>query len=526
MCYVISPYQAGRLIVGEIEVQVLRGCADQLSPENSVPRVTRPQGWWSNSVEILRPEGSFIKIWHGMLLASCVFAVFVDPFFFYLPVINEGNTCVVVDKKLKIVAISLRSFTDMIYLVNIALQFLCPYYKNKDSDTKPPRLVKDPQEIRKKYLSSYFAIDFLAILPIPQVLGAFWYFFSIERQTSCWYLACEKHDGCKLPSSFSCDDRGFGNDTFLNDDCPVQTPNNTLFDFGIFLEALQSDTVSSMDFLPKILFCFWWGLRNLSSYGSNLDSSPYIWENFFAIMISICGLFLFLYFIGNLQTTTSKQLQTVKDEKKKEKIKTKKESIELWIKRNGLECVLTREEDIMFRTLKEDIMFHIEQKLEEKDDVNVDNPFDLLPTYLKLKIKHHLCLPLLEKVPSQCLIKKLVYPCLEHVYYSKDNYIVRKGEPLDRMLLITEGVVWKLASNSEGTASSSEGTASSSWVCLEKGQFCGEELLEWEFKDSKVLISPMTLKTHTKVEGFVLMAKDLKDLLKGSSTFLESLYKS
>ncbi|KAB1205043.1 Cyclic nucleotide-gated ion channel 1 [Morella rubra] len=180
----------------------------------------------------------------------------------------------------------------------------------------------------------------------------------------------------------------------------------------------------------------------------------------------------------------------------------------------------------MFRTLKEDIMFHIEQKLEEKDDVNVDNPFDLLPTYLKLKIKHHLCLPLLEKVPSQCLIKKLVYPCLEHVYYSKDNYIVRKGEPLDRMLLITEGVVWKLASNSEGTASSSEGTASSSWVCLEKGQFCGEELLEWEFKDSKVLISPMTLKTHTKVEGFVLMAKDLKDLLKGSSTFLESLYKS
>ena len=38
-----------------------------------------------------------------------------------------------------------------------------------------------------------------------------------------------------------------------------------------------------------------------SSLGQNLETSPYIWENAFAVSISIIGLILFLYLIGNLQ---------------------------------------------------------------------------------------------------------------------------------------------------------------------------------------------------------------------------------
>lgn len=38
-----------------------------------------------------------------------------------------------------------------------------------------------------------------------------------------------------------------------------------------------------------------------SSFGQNLQTSHYFWENFFAVLISIFGLLLFSYFIGNLQ---------------------------------------------------------------------------------------------------------------------------------------------------------------------------------------------------------------------------------
>ena len=44
--------------------------------------------------------------------------------------------------------------------------------------------------------------------------------------------------------------------------------------------------------------------RACSSYGSNLQTSAYIWENVFALGISIFGLLLFLYLLGNLQVST------------------------------------------------------------------------------------------------------------------------------------------------------------------------------------------------------------------------------
>ena len=50
-----------------------------------------------------------------------------------------------------------------------------------------------------------------------------------------------------------------------NDFCPINPPNATVFDFGIFLGALQSGITASTDFPKKILLCFGWSLRNLRS---------------------------------------------------------------------------------------------------------------------------------------------------------------------------------------------------------------------------------------------------------------------
>ncbi|XP_065634439.1 cyclic nucleotide-gated ion channel 1 [Quercus suber] len=103
--------------------------------------------------------------------------------------------------------------------------------------------------------------NFFLYVLASHVLGAFWYFFSIQREMACWDIACENHPRC-VHSSLNCD-HSLGNYTFLNDFCPIKTPNTTLFDFGIYLEALQSGVAESTDFPQKFIQCFWWGLQNL-----------------------------------------------------------------------------------------------------------------------------------------------------------------------------------------------------------------------------------------------------------------------
>ena len=115
----------------------------------------------------LNPEGKYLQMWNMMFVLLCTIAVSVDPLFFYLPVINEDNKCLALDDKLKITVICLRSVTDMFYVLNIILQFLCPVKLARTV------IVKDAWPIAKRYLSSYFLMDILTILPIPQVRETF-----------------------------------------------------------------------------------------------------------------------------------------------------------------------------------------------------------------------------------------------------------------------------------------------------------------------------------------------------------------
>lgn len=70
--------------------------------------------------------------------------------------------------------------------------------------------------------------------------GALWYYFSIQREMDCWQYACRSENECEA-STFDCGGKHtFKNITFLNDLCPINTLNTTLFNFGIFLDALQS----------------------------------------------------------------------------------------------------------------------------------------------------------------------------------------------------------------------------------------------------------------------------------------------
>lgn len=77
----------------------------------------------------------------------------------------------------------------------------------------------------------------------------------------CWKEACERHAECDVASLYCI--KSFGDKAFLNKSCPIEKLDNPPFDFGIYLPALQSHVVSSSNFSLKLLYCFWWGLRNL-----------------------------------------------------------------------------------------------------------------------------------------------------------------------------------------------------------------------------------------------------------------------
>ena len=96
------------------------------------------------------------------------------------------------------------------------------------------------------------------------------------------------------------------------------------------------------------------------------------------------------------------------------------------------------------------------------------------------------------------------------MFYNEQSYIVKEGDPIDAVFLITDGIAWAYPSSNNGEGKHAER--------LEKGHFFGEELLELLWNPStvdnlsKLPISSKTLKTHTKVEAFALMANDLKDI--------------
>ncbi|KAI4307131.1 hypothetical protein L6164_030350 [Bauhinia variegata] len=404
--------------------------------------------------KILDPQGPFLQKWNKIFVLSCVIAVSLDPLFLYVPVINDEKKCLSLDKKMQTVATVLRSFSDIFHIIHIIFQFRTGFIAPSSRVFGRGVLVEDSWAIAKRYLSSYFLIDILAVLPLPQVvvlivipkmrgftslntknllkfivffqyiprflrivplykevtrtsgiltetawagaafnlilymlashvIGAFWYLFSIERETTCWQDSCPKNATCNKAYLYCSDHRGPGTAVaFLNSSCPIQSEDATIYDFGIFLDALQSGVVESTDFPEKLFYCFWWGLRNLSSLGQNLQTSTYVWEICFAVFISIAGLVLFSFLIGNMQTYLQSTTTRL------EEMRVKRRDAEQWMSHR-----------LLPESLRERIRRHEQYKWQETRGVDEDNLIRNLPKDLRRDIKRHLCLALLMRVP-------------------------------------------------------------------------------------------------------------------------------
>ncbi|KAG5244498.1 cyclic nucleotide-gated ion channel [Salix suchowensis] len=331
------------------------------------------------------------------------------------------------------------------------------------------------------------AYNLLLYMLASHVLGASWYLLSIERHASCWESAC------KLESSpVPCNPRYLDCDTLEFPDRKCNPDNTSFFNYGMFANALQQKVLSS-DFLEKYLYCLWWGLQNLSSYGQSLSTSTFIGETAFAILIAISGLVLFAHLIGNVQTYM--QSITVR----LEEWRLKRRDTEEWMRHRQLP-----------QSLRERVRRFVQYKWFATRGVDEESILHALPTDLRRDIQRHLCLDLVRRVPffSQMDDQLLDAICerLVSCLSTQGNYIVREGDPVTEMLFIIRGKL-------ESSTTNGGRTGFFNSITLRPGDFCGEELLAWALLPKSTLNLPSstrTVRALEEVEAFALRAEDLK----------------
>ncbi|KAL6274498.1 hypothetical protein ACE6H2_025190 [Prunus campanulata] len=508
-----------------------------------------------------------ISKWETVFAVSCTLAVFLDPLYPYIPVMMGDDMCYYWDLNLMWRFFGLRSALDLFYAMDIVIFWRQQNGNNAKAFRASSKIrgttfkgtirkllpflprayvaLPFPQVIiiagRYSTFNSFFLLmffipaqyilrvyrtygllkqcpdmetgigrwlkailDFLPFVLAAHLFGALWYNLSLQRELDCWTLACrDKTVGCDISETtyyFYCDTATDVvknlNTTHIIASCPINPPDPTIFDFGIFLYGIQSNMTRSMDLPPKLFQCFWWGLRNLSSIGSNLQTSIYMVEICFTVLVSISGIVLFLIYL-NTRVQMSQQRSGQLKLRQKMQMMNLNLDVDLWLYKNGL----------YDKNLKMVIMKNLHQKVEENKEVDVENILSLVPIIHQRRIMWLLSLNLLKKVPMlENMNESVLKAFCEHlklVKYSEDNYIVREGEPVDKMLFITQGTAWSYPTNASG---------SSEIKCLVKGDFYGVELLNWASKlpsFSEFPNSTRIVKAHTKVEAFAIRANNL-----------------
>ncbi|XP_034203834.1 cyclic nucleotide-gated ion channel 1-like [Prunus dulcis] len=521
-----------------------------------------------------------------IFITSCVFGVFLDPLFLYIPLLNQDLKCLRLDNTIKIIALVSRSFTDLFYVGRIILQ-ICRFENYSPSIKRFLRencssklmtgfdeLLPKVTELQRKenqipsigveIWKSSIIVDILAILPLPQVailfpnmrvsgsfgkpiinflvmgqyvprvlriylsckkakkpfkghvplwlkgllnlflyilashvLGAFWYFLAAQQMISCWKRACRYGNGCGT-STFNCHDHQTLRDiTVLNDLCPINPPNTTLFDFGIYLNVLQSGALWSTDYPLKFLNSFCWGLRNLSSLASNLQPSFYTWEIAFVAFISIIGLILFVYLIGNLQTYLQLDTGSLEKQRRKDKLKQKMEEndrkVESWLSSHGIP-----------HSRKQKIMEEIQNELVQNSDFDVFREILSILPHEEINSCHPLSrlreVPLLKDMDEGVLIE--ISKKLKPEKYTCGQIIIEKDKTLEKkMLFIVDGRV---------TIEKTDGSRPE----LGAGKFYGEELLvspSWTSSGDAKPINE-SVRATDDVQALVLSATDMATL--------------
>ncbi|CAA0823376.1 Cyclic nucleotide-gated ion channel 2 [Striga hermonthica] len=346
-----------------------------------------------------------------------------------------------------------------------------------------------------------FGLNLIAYFIASHVAGGCWYVLAIQRVASCLKQQCALNGSCNL--SLSCSEEvcyqfllpsdTLGNPCGRNSTVVVRKPMcldvNGPFRYGIYKWALP--VVSSNSVAVKILYPIFWGLMTLSTFGNDLEPTSNWLEVMFSISTVLSGLLLFTLLIGNIQVF----LHAVMAKKRKMQLRIR--DMEWWMKRRQLPSQLR----------------HRVRRYERQRwaTVGCDDEMELirdLPEGLRRDIKRFLCLDLIKKVPLfdslDDLILDNICDRLKPLIFSKDEKIIREGDPVPRIVFMVRGRVKSSQRLSRGMVATS---------LLEAGGFFGDELLSWCLRRPFMERLPASSATFTCIESteaFALEANDLK----------------
>ncbi|GAY45509.1 hypothetical protein CUMW_090010 [Citrus unshiu] len=504
-----------------------------------------------------------------------VYSMVFDPVFLYLPVTNDGKKCFQFDKDVMTFGILERTVYDTPFLIIRAL----PIWENWRRNCSISRL-------------PVFLFDLSIILPLPQVLvllvynrlmnvrkffhvmnlfivqhlvkvmrlyalikernnsnkytkwarftfnlfylhaanvfGALWYFFALQRKTECWRKACTDSTKCRL-LPLHCDN-SLTNYTFSNDFCSTKTQNATIYDFGIFFDAINSGVIEQNNLFLRLFPCIRWSLQNLSSFGQGLPFSTNVWENIFVISITITGVRLFFFLIGKVQAEEFGKQDVSSLKKLCDVVKPVVFTARSYILQEGnpIDQMLFVLQGKLWTYTSRSIAGsssnsgNLNNHLEDGDSAGEEliawAKADRDSSNLPLSTKTIQALTNVEAFVeefgnwSDSSLETLC-DVVKPVVFTERSYVLREGNPIDQMLFVLHDKLWTYTSRSIAGSSSNSGNPNNH---LEDGDFSGEELIAWAKADrdsSNLPLSTKTIQALTKVEAFLLMADYLKQVL-------------
>ncbi|KAM7516733.1 hypothetical protein LguiA_006316 [Lonicera macranthoides] len=345
-----------------------------------------------------------------------------------------------------------------------------------------------------------FGLNLIAYFIASHVAGGCWYVLAIQRVASCLRQQCERKNTCDL--SLSCSEEicyqfllpagTIGNPCGGNSTTMLRKPLcldvNGPFRYGIYKWALP--VISSNSVYVKIIYPIFWGLYTLSTFGNDLEPTSQWLELIFSICIVLTGLMLFTLLIGNIQVF----LHAVMAKKRNMQLRCR--DMEWWMKRRQLPSPLRQR------------VRHFERQrwatMGGEDEMELVKD---LPEGLRRDIKRFLCLDLIKKVPLfqslDDLILDNICDRVKPLVFSRDEKIIREGDPVPRIVFLVRGLVKSSQNLSKGVVATS---------ILEPGGFLGDELLSWCLRRPFTDRLPPSSATFTCIEPTEAFGLDANNL--------------
>ncbi|XP_058094203.1 probable cyclic nucleotide-gated ion channel 5 isoform X2 [Magnolia sinica] len=534
-----------------------------------VSRAVFPEDLKVSEKKIFDPQDKFLQIWNRLFVISCILAVSVDPLFFYLPFVDNKSNCLGIDRKLAITSTTVRTVIDAFYVIRMALQFRTAYIAPSSRVFGRGELVIDPAQIAKRYLSRYFIIDFLAVLPLPQVV--IWKFLHRskgsdvhETKNALLFIVLLQY----IPRFF----RIFPLTSELKRTAGVfaetawagaayyllwyMLASHIVGAFWYLLAVERVDACWHLactgfkDCNGNYLYCGNWHMEGydkwntaktgiLSSNCSASDDSPFDFGIYSQALssrivesISFVSKYCYCLWWGLQNLSTLGQglatstypgevifsialaiLGLILFALLIGNMQTYLQSLtirleEMRVKRRDSEQWMHHR--LLPQDLRERVRRYDQYKWLETRGVDEESLVQSLPKDLRRDIKRHLCLALVRRVPLfEKMDERLLDAICERLkpsLYTDNTYIVREGDPVDEMLFIIRGRLESVTTDGGRTGFFNRGL-------LKEGDFCGEELLTWALDPkagASLPSSTRTVKALTEVEAFALIADELK----------------